>query len=141
MSRNPPERLLTGIPVRGVVGSETGKSLSDHSAICSNTSQDSDGNTSFPWPDEPEQSKQTSQQLIKSGFFISTANLSSFLSATPLTSSYEIARSRFQVDLNDLTMLTNFNVGRETGFILSEDPSQLLTLLGYSQWYPRPFTE
>ncbi|KAJ5217236.1 hypothetical protein N7468_010244 [Penicillium chermesinum] len=51
-----------------------------------------------------------------------------------LYTEYEAVRSRFQVDVQDLSMLTNFNVGRPTIAALSADPSRLRSLLGFSQW-------
>lgn len=52
-----------------------------------------------------------------------------------LFSNYETARSKFQIDVVDLTMLTNFHVGRSTIPILTADPANLASLLGYRQWY------
>ncbi|KAJ3544823.1 hypothetical protein NM208_g2851 [Fusarium decemcellulare] len=63
------------------------------------------------------------------------ANIPSPLSTTSVSTTYELARSKFQVDLTDLSMLTNFNVGEGTMLALSADPGRLLTLLGYSQWH------
>lgn len=47
---------------------------------------------------------------------------------------YQRARSRFGVELTDLAMLTNFNVGKSTIAILSADPARLASLLGQEQW-------
>lgn len=57
------------------------------------------------------------------------------LAALTLSSAYEAARCRFQVDVVDLSMLTNFNVGEGTRAVLAADPGRLVTLLGHSQWY------
>lgn len=51
-----------------------------------------------------------------------------------LPSSYEVARARFRVDVTDLSMLTNFNVGRGVISVLGADPSNLATLLGSRAW-------
>ncbi|KAJ5267664.1 hypothetical protein N7478_010472 [Penicillium angulare] len=50
------------------------------------------------------------------------------------STAYEGACSRFQVDLTDLTMLTNFNIGRGTIAALAADPSRLLSLIGGTGW-------
>lgn len=51
-----------------------------------------------------------------------------------LSTPYELTQSRFQVDLANLSLLTNFNVGLGTITALSADPGRLLSLFGYSQW-------
>jgi hypothetical protein len=56
------------------------------------------------------------------------------LAAVSLFSSYETARSKFRVDVTDLSILTNFNIGKSTIPILSADPSRLASLMGYQQW-------
>lgn len=53
--------------------------------------------------------------------------------AINLFSNYETARSKFQVDLADLALLTDFNVNISTKTVLSENPSRLVTLLGHKQ--------
>ena len=55
--------------------------------------------------------------------------------AVSLFTNYETARSKFHVDIADLSILTNFNVGKSTIPILSADPSRLASILGYQQWY------
>ncbi|KAI6893752.1 hypothetical protein KC318_g4298 [Hortaea werneckii] len=57
--------------------------------------------------------------------------LSSSMSSCP---AYQSARSRFGVELSDLGVLTNFNVGKSTIAIIAADPSRLITLLGRHQW-------
>ncbi|KAI7090310.1 hypothetical protein KC356_g1731 [Hortaea werneckii] len=57
--------------------------------------------------------------------------LSSSMSSCP---AYQFARSRFDVELSDLGVLTNFNVGKSTIAVIAADPSRLLTLLGRHQW-------
>ena len=57
--------------------------------------------------------------------------LSSNLATYP---AYQLVRSKFGVDLTDLVVLTNFNVGKATTAILSADPSRLISLLGQQQW-------
>lgn len=52
-----------------------------------------------------------------------------------LFSNYETARAKFSVDVTDLAMLTNFNVGKSAIPILSADPMRLASLLGQPQWY------
>jgi len=47
---------------------------------------------------------------------------------------YERVRNKFGLDLTDLSILTNFNVGKSTIAILSADPSRLASLLGQQQW-------
>lgn len=54
-----------------------------------------------------------------------------------LLSGYEAARAKFEVDVIDLSMLTNFNITRATSAVLSSDPGLLVTLLGHSVWYVR----
>lgn len=56
------------------------------------------------------------------------------LQTARLSSGYEHARSRFKIDITDLSMLTHFNVGKSTIPILSADPSRLVTLLDQQQW-------
>ena len=55
--------------------------------------------------------------------------------AINLFSNYETARSKFLVDVTDLSILTNFNVGKSTIPLLAADPSRLATLMGHKQWY------
>ena len=55
--------------------------------------------------------------------------------AINLFSNYETARAKFMVDVTDLAILTNFNVGKSTIPILSADPMRLASLLGHPQWY------
>ena len=55
--------------------------------------------------------------------------------AISLFSNYETARAKFAVDVVDLAILTNFNVGKSTIPILSADPMRLASLLGHPQWY------
>ncbi|KAI7210922.1 hypothetical protein KC333_g7951 [Hortaea werneckii] len=57
--------------------------------------------------------------------------LSSRMNSCP---AYQSARSRFGVELSDLGVLTNFNVGKSTIAIIAADPSRLITLLGRHQW-------
>lgn len=52
-----------------------------------------------------------------------------------LQSAYEIARSRFQLDVNDLSMLTSFNISQGTHRTLSADPVRLKTLMGHLRWF------
>lgn len=54
--------------------------------------------------------------------------------AIPLLSQYESARARFQVDIADMSILTNFNISRATIPILRAEPSRLAALLGHKQW-------
>lgn len=56
------------------------------------------------------------------------------IEAPHLSTEYEAVRAWFQVDLKDLALLTNFNVGRGTISALSADPGRLLSLLGNRQW-------
>ena len=63
-----------------------------------------------------------------------TGNPLTFM-AINLFSSYETARAKFMVDVTDLSILTNFHVGRSTIPILAADPMRLATLLGHQQWY------
>jgi hypothetical protein len=55
--------------------------------------------------------------------------------AISLFSNYETARAKFSVDVADLAILTNFNVGKSAIPILSADPMRLASLLGHPQWY------
>lgn len=64
----------------------------------------------------------------------SNTTLLSF-AAINLFSNYETARAKFTVDVTDLAILTNFNVGKSTIPILSADPTRLASLLGHPQWY------
>ncbi|KAI7285755.1 hypothetical protein KC345_g1521 [Hortaea werneckii] len=57
--------------------------------------------------------------------------LSSSVSSCP---AYQSARSKFGVELSDLGVLTNFNVGNGTIAVIAADPSRLITLLGRHQW-------
>lgn len=52
-----------------------------------------------------------------------------------LLSDYGSARSKFHLDITDLSILTNFNVGKSTIPILSANPTRLADLLGHPQWY------
>ncbi|KAK3686490.1 hypothetical protein LTR37_019775 [Vermiconidia calcicola] len=54
--------------------------------------------------------------------------------AINLFSNYETARSKFRVDLTELSILTNFNVDKSTIPILTADPARLGTLLDHRQW-------
>lgn len=55
-------------------------------------------------------------------------------SRIPLSTTYELARARFRVDITDLSMLANFNVGRSVISVLGADPANLATLLGSRTW-------
>ncbi len=57
------------------------------------------------------------------------------LTAINLFTQYETARAKFHIDLTELSILTNFNVGKSTIPILSADPTRLAALLGHQQWY------
>ena len=70
----------------------------------------------------------------KAPFAASRAHEQLSLAAVSLFSNYETARSKFRVDVTDLTILTNFNIGKSTIPILSADPSRLASLMGYRQW-------
>lgn len=48
---------------------------------------------------------------------------------------YERTMARFQVDVRDLSMLTNFNVGQATIPILACAASSLASLMGHQQWF------
>lgn len=52
-----------------------------------------------------------------------------------LASAYEVARSRFQVDVTQLAMLTNFNINGRTKAALAAEPERLATLMGHEYWY------
>ena len=54
--------------------------------------------------------------------------------AITLFSNYETARAKFSVDVADLAILTNFNVGKSSIAILAADPIRLASLMGYQQW-------
>lgn len=56
------------------------------------------------------------------------------LTAINLFSTYETARAKFRIDLTDLSILTNFNIGKSAIPILSADPGRLATLLGQQEW-------
>lgn len=58
--------------------------------------------------------------------------------AITLFSNYETARAKFSVDVADLAILTNFNVGKSSIAILSADPVRLASLMGDQQWYVAP---
>lgn len=60
---------------------------------------------------------------------------STALATITLFSSYETARARFQIDLVDLSVLTNFHVGQSTIGVLGKDRANLASLLGYRHWY------
>ena len=55
--------------------------------------------------------------------------------AINLFSNYETARAKFMVDVTDLSVLTNFNIGKGTISQLAKDPMRLASLLGHQQWY------
>lgn len=65
-----------------------------------------------------------------------TESSESALMTPSLTSNLEYNRVRlkFGVDIVDLSILTNFNVGKSTMAVLSDDPSRLASLLGLYQW-------
>lgn len=74
------------------------------------------------------------RQLVPARSTNASPNASSFLQTLKLLSSYETTRSRFNIDIVDLSMLTNFNVGKSTIAILFADPTRLAALLGQEQW-------
>lgn len=59
------------------------------------------------------------------------------LATITLFTSYETARAKFQIDLVDLSMLTNFHVGHSTIGVLGKDRENLASLVGYRHWYDR----
>lgn len=60
------------------------------------------------------------------------------LTALNLLGDYEAARSKFHVDIADLSILTNFNVGKGAIAVLSANPTRIADLLGHTRWYGSP---
>ncbi|GAM91573.1 hypothetical protein ANO11243_096250 [Dothideomycetidae sp. 11243] len=52
----------------------------------------------------------------------------------PFFSPYEITRARNSLDISELSMLTNFNVGGGIKLVMGSDTSRLVTLLQHKQW-------
>lgn len=52
-----------------------------------------------------------------------------------LFSKYEAARSKFNLDVTDFAMLSNFHIGKGTIPILSADPMRLASIMGNERWY------
>ncbi|KAI6859995.1 hypothetical protein KC343_g4872 [Hortaea werneckii] len=120
--RQMPESMADASPV---VGSDSG----DVSVPCA---EDASGDSSSKLVDVDEYvpraspvSDATQQSLAPFDL------LSSNMSSCP---AYQSARSRFGVELSDLGVLTNFNVGKSTIGVIAADPSRLVTLLGRHQW-------
>ncbi|KAK5115871.1 hypothetical protein LTR85_009465 [Meristemomyces frigidus] len=55
-------------------------------------------------------------------------------SNTIALSDYERVRSKFDVDMTNLSTLTQFDVAKSTSALLSLDPSRITSLTGHQQW-------
>lgn len=122
----------TTFPIRTLDSSDSSDETLDLSPDTAESSASTD-------PTEPAD-EELSRDLVVSQKVFPVEQLHS--SATPLSfaaislfSNYETARAKFTVDVTDLAILTNFNVGKSTIPILSADPLRLASLLGYPQWY------
>lgn len=124
----------TDVPIRPVVGSNGGHSSSSSSATDSPETSGSDTSASTGDTADTEIGDLLDRQLVPTKRKTASANRSSFLQTMNLLSGYETTRSRFNVDITDLAMLTNFNVGKSTIPILSADPARLAGLMGQQQW-------
>lgn len=126
----------TDVPIRSSVSSRSSRGSSTSTTQVSSSPETPD------WSDGQE-TAEYDELIPRTGFWAKrnvvnavkrTADPFSF-DVINLFSQYETARSKFQVDVIDLAILTNFNVGKSTIPILSADPSRLAGLLGYEQWY------
>ncbi|KAM5353135.1 hypothetical protein ACJZ2D_016979 [Fusarium nematophilum] len=121
VGQHPP--FPTCIPIRAVVGSKTtpgrGEFVNDDAGASMAYAE-----TDLIGGHEPEQTNRVPPAANVPGHaahppFYLAAHPPFYLAATTLSTAYEVARSKFQVDLNDLSMLTNFNVGQGTASVLS----------------------
>lgn len=118
------------IPIRPVVGSD-GASSSNSSRTDSPETSSSDSTSAAT--DDTEVDELFNLQLVQVDRK-TARNQPSIVQTISLLSEYEATRSRFNIDIADLSMLTNFNVGKPTIPVLSADPGRLVGLLGQQQW-------
>lgn len=123
----------TAVPIRPSVSSTSGNSSSS-SATASPETLSSGTSVSTKETDDTGFDESFDWQLVPTNGKKCYADRSAFTPSASLFSSYETTRSKFSVDITDLSMLTNFNVGKSTIPALSADPSRLAALLGEQQW-------
>ena len=124
------EKPSTDIPIRSTVNS-------------SDSSREGSATVYLPSPDTTDSRDSTDatdydEIIPRTRKFPVTelqAHESLSFAAISLFSNYETARAKFTIDVADLSILTNFNVGKSTIPILSADPMRLASLLGHEQWY------
>ena len=120
----------TDIPVRSVVDSDS----SGESAATSVTPSSASSNEGTDITDDDEMVlRKDWSRKDSSTAVVSRRNAFSF-DAINLLSDYESARSRFQVDITNLSMLTGFNMGKSIIPILSADASRFASLMSLQQW-------
>ena len=122
----------TDVPIRPVVSSSTGGSSSSRTDSPETYASDTSG--SSKGTEDTEVEELFDCQLVPARSTKTSPNGSAFLQTLTLPSSYETTRSKFNIDIVDLSMLTNFNVGKSTIPILFADPTRLAALLGQEQW-------
>lgn len=120
----------TDVPIRSPANS----SLESNRHSSSTSDSSSDSITTPEDEDYDELVPQKSVALKRRTARLPTSQDAFSFDAISLFSNYETARSKFQVDVVDLTMLTNFHVGASTIPILAGDRANLASLMGYRQW-------
>lgn len=121
------------VPIRAAVSS-AGGNKSSSSGTSSPETWGSDASASTQSTDDTELDALFGQQLVPARRKPITTGRISSIQTVNLLSSYETTRARFNVDITDLCMLTNFNVGKSIIPILTADPSRLAGLLGQQEW-------
>ena len=128
------DQASTDFPIRSAVSS--GNSSSDDSGQLDLTSPgttDSSRDSELTDYDELIP-RNTSRPKKRHSLAAVKANDALSFAAINLFSNYETARSKFQLDVTQLSVLTNFHVGKSTIPILSADPGRLVDLLEHRQW-------
>jgi hypothetical protein len=123
----------TTIPIRNNVGSDSSDTDWILPDLSHTDASDSSGESE---PIEFDEEVMQDRALVRKALPVSHLHRDGFpgLAAINLFTQYETARAKFMLDLPDLSILTNFNVGKSTISILSADPTRLATLLGHPQW-------
>lgn len=123
----------TDVPIRPVVSADSTSSKSSSRTESPDTSG-SDTSSSSRDTEDTEQDDLLDRQLVAPRGHAAAARPLSFLQTTNLLSGYETTRSKFNLDITDLSMLTNFNVGKSLIPLFAAEPTRLAGLLGEQQW-------
>ena len=126
----------TDVPIWSAVGSDNSRDSSETAESTSPETSESSNSTNATEYDDVS----NELVLVKQQFPVDKLHAPNKLSyiAINLFSNYETARAKFMIDVNDLAILTNFNISKNVTPIFTADPTRLASLLGHKQWYVLP---